>query len=198
MTESPTMQTLESDSRSDPPGVAAAHPSASAAELPATAQWIRRRYRECLVTVAFFVLMLLQHPGRMVRDTKLDLSVDPGRFLASVTHLWNAQAAFGTVPDQAYGYLFPMGPYYWVGVAFHVPVWIVQRTWFALLLAAAFWGAVKMAEVFKVGTPATRLAGGVAYALSPWILAQGHDTSYILPAALLPWVHASSDTWKAT
>jgi arabinofuranan 3-O-arabinosyltransferase len=132
--------------------------------------------------------MMLQHPGQIVRDTKLDLSVDPGRFLASVTHLWNAQAAFGTVPDQAYGYLFPMGPFYWVGAAFHVPVWIVQRTWLALLLTAAFWGAVKMAEAFRIGTPATRLAGGIAYALSPWILAQAHDTSYVLPAVFLPWV----------
>ena len=181
-------QTLESDPRSDGPGIAASGLAASGEEPRPAQRWIRRRYREVSVTAAFFVLMLLQHPGQIVRDTKLDLSVDPGRFLASVTHLWNAQAAFGTVPDQAYGYLFPMGPYYWLGAAFHVPVWIVQRTWLALLLSAAFWGAVKMAEVFKVGTPATRLAGGIAYALSPWILAQAHDTSYVLPAVFLPWV----------
>jgi arabinofuranan 3-O-arabinosyltransferase len=155
---------------------------------PSHADWIMRRYPELLVTIVMTSLVFLQHPGRIVRDTKLDLAIDPGRFLASVTHLWDAQIAFGSVPDQAYGYLFPMGPFYWLGATLHVPEWIVQRTWLAALLSIAFWGTVKMAEVFGVGTRWTRVAGGVAYALSPWVLAQAHDTSYILPGVLLPWV----------
>lgn len=152
------------------------------------ADWFLRRYPEVLVTLVMTALVFMQHPGRIVRDTKLDLAVDPGRFLSSVTHLWDAQIAFGSVPDQAYGYLFPMGPFYSLGATLHVPEWIVQRTWLALLLAAGFWGTVKMAEAFAVGTRWTRLVAGVAYALSPWVLAQAHDTSYILPGVLLPWV----------
>ena len=77
--------------------------------------------------LVLWVLVVAQRPGHLVRDTKLDLSIDPGRFLASVTHLWNPASGFGMVPDQAYGYLFPMGPYYWLGAAFGMPEWIVQR-----------------------------------------------------------------------
>ena len=118
----------------------------------------------------------------------LDLSVDPGRFLASVTHLWNPAAGFGMVPDQAYGYLFPMGPYYWLGSAVGLSEWIVQRVWSALLLTTAFWGTIRLAESLGVGGRWSRLAGGVAYASSPLLLAQIHDTSYVMPAVLLPWV----------
>ncbi len=135
-----------------------------------------------------WVLAVAQRPGHVVRDTKLDLSVDPGRFLASVTHLWNPDAGFGSVPNQAYGYLFPMGPYYWLGRSVGIPEWIVQRMWLALLLTTALWGTIRLAETLEIGGRWSRLAGGVAYACSPLLLAQIHDTSYVMPAALLPWV----------
>jgi len=147
-----------------------------------------RRAPELTTVLVIWALVVSQRPGQLVRDTKLDLSVDPGRFLASVTHLWNPAAGFGMVPDQAYGYLFPMGPYYWLGRAIGIPEWIVQRLWLALLLTTALWGTIRLAESLEIGGRWSRLAGGVAYACSPLMLAQIHDTSYVLPAALLPWV----------
>ena len=150
--------------------------------------WLRRRYAEILVTAGLFLLVFVQHSGEIERDTKLDVTVDPGRFLATVTHLWNPQIAFGSISDQEYGYLFPMGPFYWLGSVLHVPVWIVERVWLSLLLAVAFWGVVRLAEVLGIGTRSWRVAGGVAYALSPIVLALAHDTGYIFPTVLLPWV----------
>ncbi|HEX4218855.1 MAG TPA: alpha-(1-_3)-arabinofuranosyltransferase family protein, partial [Acidimicrobiales bacterium] len=148
----------------------------------------RRRAPELALTVGLLILALLQRPGRIVRDTKLDLAIDPGHFMASVTHLWDPLASFGSVPDQASGYLFPMGSFYWLGASLRVPEWIIQRVWLALLLAAAVWGTILLAEALRIGGRWSRLAGGAAYALSPLVLAQIHDTSYVLPAVLLPWV----------
>lgn len=147
-----------------------------------------RRLPEYLATVGLFIAVFCQQPGRIVRDTKLDLGVDPGSFMATVTHLWNPLIGFGSVPDQAYGYLFPMGSYYWLGSASHLPEWIVQRLWMGLLLSAALWGTILLAESLCIGGRWSRSAGGVAYALSPLILAQAHDTSFVIPVVLLPWV----------
>ena len=147
-----------------------------------------RRVPESLVTVGLLIAVLCQHPGQIVRDTKLDLTVDPGRFMAGISHVWNPLIDFGSVPNQAYGYLFPMGSYYWLGSELHIPEWIVQRLWMALLLSAALWGTILLAESLRIGGRWSRLAGGVAYALSPLILAQAHDTSYVIPVVFLPWV----------
>lgn len=136
-----------------------------------------------LMAVAF-----VQRPGRIIRDTKLDLSVDPGRFLSKAMHLWDPNIGFGSIPNQAYGYFFPMGPFYWLGSALHVPVWIVQRAWLGVLLSVAFWGLVSLADVLQIGGRWSRVAGGIAFGLSPLILAQSHDTAYVMPAVLLPWV----------
>ena len=147
-----------------------------------------RRGPELATVLVIWALVVAQRAGNLTRDTKLNLIVDPGRFLASVTHLWNPAVNFGMVPDQAYGYLFPMGPYYWLGSAVGAPEWIVERIWLALLLTTALWGTIRLAEVLNVGGRWSRLAGGVAYACSPLLLAQIHDTSYIMPAVLLPLV----------
>jgi arabinofuranan 3-O-arabinosyltransferase len=147
-----------------------------------------RRLPEVTTTAALFVIVFLQRPGRITRDTKLNLSVDPSRFLSEVTHLWDPLSGFGSVPNQAYGYLFPIGPFYSAGSALHVPMWITERLWLGLLLAAAFWGTVLLAEALTLGGRWSRMAGATAYALSPIVLAQAHDTAYIFPAVFLPWV----------
>ena len=61
-----------------------------------------------------YVPFLLSSPGRLASDTKQYLYLDPGRFLARVPFLWDPHVAAGTVPHQQIGYLFPMGPFFWV------------------------------------------------------------------------------------
>lgn len=67
--------------------------------------------------VGIWVLLLSgsvsQRWGQVTFDTKFDLSIDPGGFLERTLHLWNLQATYGELQNQAYGYLFPRAPSSW-------------------------------------------------------------------------------------
>jgi arabinofuranan 3-O-arabinosyltransferase len=133
--------------------------------------------------------VFVQAPGRLVGDTKLDLSVDPNTFLSQSLHLWQPQAAFGQLQNQAYGYLFPMGPFFALGHALGAPGWVVQRLWQSALLIVAFQGMRVLAGRLGIGTPATRTIGGLAFCLSPWMLAHiGPISIEALPTCVAPWV----------
>ena len=130
---------------------------------------------------------LLQQPGRTTWDTKLDLTADPGRFLTRSLHLWNPEASFGELQNQAYGYLFPQGPFFLVGDLLRAPDWIVQRLWSALLLVLAYEGTRYVARTLGFG-PGAGVVAGVVYALSPRLLGSvGVLSGEGLPSALLPW-----------
>ena len=73
-----------------------------------------RRLREVAACVALTAAAFLQAPGLALVDTKVDLSVDPMGWLGRSLHMWNS-SMFGQVQNQAYGYLWPMGPFYAVG-----------------------------------------------------------------------------------
>src|SRR6266568_1093907 len=151
--------------------------------------WCGRRRWAIGASLAVTVACLLQDPGRIAPDTKLDLAVHPLRFLGRALHMWEPSAAFGHVQNQSAGYLFPMGPFFALGHAIALPMWIVQRLWIALALIMALWGALKMAEALDVGSPTTRLIGALAYALSPAMTSLlGYETGGQLPVALLPWI----------
>ncbi|MET3960316.1 arabinofuranan 3-O-arabinosyltransferase [Marmoricola sp. OAE513] len=147
-----------------------------------------------LVVLALGVLTFLQRPGKTTFDTKFDLSADPGAFLAATLHLWNPELSFGELQNQAYGYLFPQGTFFWGGDLLGVPDWIVQRCWSALILIAAYDGARRLFRALA-STGTTRgpawlpILAGLAYAFSPRLLGlSGVLTAEILPTAVLPWV----------
>ncbi len=150
---------------------------------------VRRRFRLLVGCLALVATAFVQAPGRVVNDTKLDLSVDPGGFLGRALSMWEPDGFFGQVQNQAYGYLFPMGPFFWLGDLADVPDWVVQRAWWALLLCVAFVGFVRLAEELRIGTPVVRLVGGVLFALSPRILTLlGTSSIEAWPSAVAPWV----------
>jgi arabinofuranan 3-O-arabinosyltransferase len=153
---------------------------------------VKRRLAQPATVVSMFVLTLLafvQLPGRVTFDTKLDMSVNPVGFLARSLHLWDPQSTAGELQNQAYGYLFPIGPFFALGQALHVPPWITQRLWCALLLCGAYLGALLLARALAIGSEPARHAAALAYALAPRMLTEvGSLSAEMLPAVLLPWV----------
>ncbi|WP_285742345.1 alpha-(1-_3)-arabinofuranosyltransferase [Lentzea sp. NBRC 105346] len=141
------------------------------------------------VLIALIVLSFVQRPGRTTFDTKLDLAVNPLGFLGRALHLWNPEATAGELQNQAYGYFFPMGPFFAIGQILHLPPWITQRLWCALLLCLAYYGTLRLARALKIGTEPTRNVGALAYALAPRVLTEiGPLSAEMLPAVMLPWV----------
>jgi arabinofuranan 3-O-arabinosyltransferase len=148
--------------------------------------WRARLVLGCLLLIA---LCFHQAPGRIVPDTKLDLTANPGAFLARALHLWDPQGAFGQLQNQAYGYLLPMGPFHWLLDAVSVPGWAIQRLWWSLVLCTAFLGVWKLAGSLGYGAPWARFTVALLYALSPRMLGEVAITSIeVWPLAMAPWV----------
>ncbi|MFI8187657.1 alpha-(1-_3)-arabinofuranosyltransferase family protein [Streptomyces sp. NPDC085946] len=136
-----------------------------------------------------FVLLLAVRPGRQTFDTKLGVTVDPGRFLSDLGQLWHDRAGFGGIQDQYAGYLWPMLPFYWVADLVRLPVWLAERLWLSLVVTVAFWGALRLAERLRTGSGASRLLAATAYALWPvFTTVVGSTSAAALPGAFLPWV----------
>ena len=149
----------------------------------------RTRLRLAAVCVLLTGLALVQSPGVLAPDTKLDLALAPGRFLSRAVHLWDPLAAGGQLQNQAYGYLWPMGPFFWAGHLLGMPDWAVQRFWLALVLCVAFLGAALLARALGVRSDLAVVVGGLAYALSPRMLTVlGPISIEAWPSALAPWV----------
>ncbi|WP_156969664.1 alpha-(1-_3)-arabinofuranosyltransferase domain-containing protein [Knoellia subterranea] len=125
-------------------------------------------------------------PGRIAADTKSDLYVDPWGFLASALHLWDPQVSWGGLQNQAYGYLFPMGPFFGLGSEL-LPMWVVQRLWWATLLTAGFAGMLGLLRALQVGGPRVRVIAALAYALAPRVVSTiGTVSSEAHPQLLAP------------
>lgn len=141
-------------------------------------------YGAVLTALAFF-----QAGGRMLPDTKFDLVTDPWGFLARGLHLWDAGQAFGQVPNQQYGYAWPMGPFFGLGELLNLPAWVVQRLWWALLLCLGFYGVLTLLRSLRVGSPAAQLIAAFAYVLAPRVITLiGTSSAELWPMALAPWV----------
>lgn len=139
----------------------------------------------CLVLAA---LAFVDRPGNIIADTKLDLAVNPVGFLQRALHLWDP-SQFGQLQDQAVGYLFPIGPFFVAGKLMALDPWVVQRLWITAVAVAAFLGVLRLSARLGIGTPATQLAAGFAYALAPrGLTLLGVLSGEFLPAAMLPWI----------
>jgi arabinofuranan 3-O-arabinosyltransferase len=149
---------------------------------------LRQRIRLLAFCLLLAVLPLVTAPGRIIADTKLDLAINPAAFLARALSLWDPQQ-FGQLQDQAVGYLFPMGPFFYLGRLAALQPWVIQRLWISAVAVTAFLGTVRLAGRLGIGTSWTRVAAGCAYALSPAGLTLiGGLSAEFLPAAMLPWI----------
>ncbi|HLK72619.1 MAG TPA: alpha-(1-_3)-arabinofuranosyltransferase family protein [Streptosporangiaceae bacterium] len=141
-----------------------------------------------LVFAGAFVVLLANDPGRMFFDTKLSVDLNPWAYYASLWHLMNPLNTFGALNNQAVGYAVPMAPFYLAGQLAHVPVWLTERLWLALIIAAGFAGLAKLAEALGIGSPASRFLAGLVFALWPtFTIVIGSTSSAALPGMLAPW-----------
>jgi arabinofuranan 3-O-arabinosyltransferase len=150
---------------------------------------MRFRVRLLAGCVALLGAAMAQSPGLIVPDTKFDLAVAPARFLSRALHLWDPSGAFGQLQNQAYGYLWPMGPIFLGGHELGVPAWAMQRLWLALVLVVAFVGAAVLARALGLTSDLACLVVGFAFALSPRMLTTlGPISIEAWPSAVAPWV----------
>ncbi len=143
-----------------------------------------------LLAVLAYVPLVLSDRGRVGADTKAYLYLDPGRLLSRAWSMWDPDVGLGTVTHQTIGYLFPMGPYYWLLDAIGLPDWLAQRLWLGSILFLAGAGVLFMMRTLgRTGLPA--LVAAVAYMLTPYSLSLAARLSVILlPFAGLPWLIA--------
>ena len=130
----------------------------------------------------------IQAPGLLVADTKFDLAVDPGGSWRARCTCGTPQGAFGQLQNQAYGYLWPMGPFFalgGIGPASRAG-WSSGCGW--------RWSCASPSSA-RPGWPARSasrsdlacIVGGFAYALSPRMLTTlGPISIEAWPSALAP------------
>ena len=105
--------------------------------------------------------------------------------------MWDPNIGMGTVTHQNIGYLFPMGPYYWLIDELGVPDWVAQRLWLGSLLFAAGRGRAVPAAHVRVRGPGVGRRRGRCYMLTPYTLDYAARISVLLlPWAGLPWMLA--------
>lgn len=141
-----------------------------------------------LMAAVMILVPFLQDPGKVTFDTKLDLPIDPMAFLGRAVHLWDPAGGFGQLQDQAFGYFFPLGPFFALGELLNVPPWVTQRLWEGLLLVLAAEGARRLTRCMTGVSSEAALFAGAAYALAPRVLSTlGPISAEALPTTLLPW-----------
>src|SRR4051794_8553810 len=152
---------------------------------------MRRRSIPLGLSLLALALGLAQRPGTVVADTKVDLYVDPGRFLRHVLSVWSPTGDLGHVFGAQYsGYAFPMAPFFALGDALGVPVWIVHRLWLGALLALAAYGVVRLLDALAgPRRGALHLVAGALYIVNPYVTVYANRTTVaLLSYAALPWL----------
>jgi arabinofuranan 3-O-arabinosyltransferase len=129
-----------------------------------------------------YVPALASSPGRMPADTKLYLYLDPGRLISDARWTFDARQFAGWVPHQIIAYLWPHGPWFWLGDAIGLTDWVTHRLWIGTLMLAAGGGVLWAARRLGLGLSAA-FAAAVVYQLTPYVLPYVSRTS----AMLLPW-----------
>jgi arabinofuranan 3-O-arabinosyltransferase len=167
---------------------------------------LRRRYGVGLAVGALallaYVPALASSPGRMPADTKLYLYLNPGRLIRDAPFTFDARQFAGWVPHQVIAYLWPQGPWFWLGENVGLPDWVTHRLWLGTLFLAAGAGVLWAGRKLGLGLAAA-FAAAILYQLAPYVLPYVSRTSaMLLPWAGLGWVvgltigAATSTRWR--
>ena len=145
--------------------------------------YIYKQWRTLSLLLLAYVPILLTEPGRVSADTKTYLFLNPSELLREASSLWSSSVGAGTVTHQYIGYLWPMGPYFWLTEQLGLPDWLSQRLWWGSLIFLASYGTYRLAQ--RVGITANvAVVAALLYGFSPYSL------HYLvrLSGILLPWV----------
>lgn len=138
-----------------------------------------------------YVLALVQRPGAVVADTKVHLYLDPSRFLRDVFSLWSSSPDLGHVWASQYGgYAWPMAPWFALGDAIGLPVWLVHRLWLGTIFFLAAWGVVRLLDaLLSRRRGVVHVVAAVLYVVNPFVTVYSDRASVTLLAyAALPWL----------
>lgn len=163
--------------------------------VASTARRVRDWWVVAIPALVAYVPLLLTRPGEVGADTKTYLYLDPGKLLRDAPYLWDSQIGLGTVTHQNIGYLWPMGPFYWLLDTLGLPDWVAQRLWLGSVMFAAALGVRYLIRALGEHGFADRsgavLVASLAYMMSPYLLEYSARISVILlPWAALPWLVA--------
>lgn len=155
---------------------------------PVPTTWHPSSFAASGVYVVLLLAAIFEQFGKTTNDTKTPLIESPDRFLQGAVSLWNQQLSLGELQNQAYGYLFPQGPFYLLAQALQVPPWVSERIWSWLILVVGCEGGRRVAQAMGM-SPWAAWVAGMAYGLNPRVIAQvAVRSGEILPGAVLPWV----------
>jgi arabinofuranan 3-O-arabinosyltransferase len=143
------------------------------------------------LTVAAYVLALVQRVGLASSDTKINLHVDPTQFLGQAAAVWNRSGGLGHVQSGQYpGYLWPMGPFFAMFHLVGISDWVCQRVWLGTLLALAAWGTVRLMDaLYDRRRGIAHLLAGAVYLVNPYVVVMASRTTiFLLAYAALPWL----------
>jgi hypothetical protein len=142
-----------------------------------------------LAFVAYVPLLLTQR-GWVSADTKTYLYLDPSKLMSRAWSMWDPSIGLGTVTHQNIGYLWPMGPFYWVLDRIGVPDWAAQRLWWGSIIFFAGAGVAYLLRTLGWKGPGV-VAATFGYALSPYLLTLvARLSAILLPFSALPWLIA--------
>jgi arabinofuranan 3-O-arabinosyltransferase len=82
-----------------------------------------------LLAALAYVPALASSPGKMPADTKLYLYLNPARLISDAPYTFDARQFAGWVPHQVIAYLWPQGPWFWLGETVRLPDWVAHRLW---------------------------------------------------------------------
>ncbi|MHB1518329.1 MAG: alpha-(1-_3)-arabinofuranosyltransferase domain-containing protein [Acidimicrobiales bacterium] len=151
---------------------------------------LRGRWAYLIVALISYVPMLATKPGVVSDDTKTYLYLDPWKWIKTSASIWDPTVALGSVTHETIGYVFPMGPYYWLMSVTSVPTWVAQRLWLGSLVFAAAAGVLYLSDTLELKGWG-RLVAALAYGFTPYIMQYAGRISVILmPFAGLPWMLA--------
>ncbi len=142
-----------------------------------------------LAFVAYVPLLLTQR-GWVSADTKTYLYVDPSKLMSRAWSMWDPSIGLGTVTHQNVGYLWPMGPFYWLLDQVGVPDWAAQRLWWGTIIFAAGAGVAYLLRTLGWSGPGV-VGATFVYALTPYLLTLvARLSAILLPFVALPWLIA--------